>query len=168
MGMDRRQPWLRSWSVLGISGLDQLRSSLFPVFFWSCNWSLARRNDQPPPCSVNFLTWKWALPTPAGSHFAHQGHTTVRIIAFHSILHWYSSNQTYVADTLHAILIPEYTICHGGHFYCTKTIQAMVAGLIHAFFVINSSQIHHICHHASSSTVSIRKMMNYLSYLNLP
>lgn len=37
------------------------------------------------------------------------------------------------ANTIHAVFTPVATICHGGHFYSTSTLQDMLQGTIHSF-----------------------------------
>jgi hypothetical protein len=36
-------------------------------------------------------------------------------------------------NTLHAAFTPEPSICHGGHFYCTSTMQDTLRGMVHSF-----------------------------------
>lgn len=37
------------------------------------------------------------------------------------------------ANTVHAVFTPEPTICHGGHFYSTATMQESACSWVHAF-----------------------------------
>ena len=36
-------------------------------------------------------------------------------------------------NTMHTVFSPAATICHGGHFYCTSTLQDMLQGTVHSF-----------------------------------
>lgn len=36
-------------------------------------------------------------------------------------------------NTPHVVFTPEYSICHGGHFYATTTMQDTMFGIIHTF-----------------------------------
>ena len=46
-------------------------------------------------------------------------------------------------NTLHAVYTPEPTVCRGGHFYATSTIQDTFSGLVHSYvcesFITNST-----------------------------
>ena len=34
---------------------------------------------------------------------------------------------------MHAVFTPAATICHGGHYYATSTLQNMLRGTVHSF-----------------------------------
>jgi hypothetical protein len=36
-------------------------------------------------------------------------------------------------NTLHAVFTPKHSICHGGHFYCTSTMQDTARAMVHSF-----------------------------------
>ncbi|KAJ3493289.1 hypothetical protein NLJ89_g11055 [Agrocybe chaxingu] len=60
-------------------------------------------------------------------------------------------------NVAHAVFTPEHSICHGGHFYSTMTIQDTAASLIHSFTVGN--YITNTSHHPSR--LLLRKMMEF-------
>lgn len=36
-------------------------------------------------------------------------------------------------NTIHIVFTPEHSICHGGHFYATSTMQDTFYGIVHSF-----------------------------------
>jgi hypothetical protein len=58
---------------------------------------------------------------------------------------------------MHAVFTPTATICHGGHFYSTSTLQDTLRGTVHSF--MDHSKITNTNHPAASAL--LRRMSTF-------
>ncbi|KAJ3488570.1 hypothetical protein NLJ89_g11603 [Agrocybe chaxingu] len=63
-------------------------------------------------------------------------------------------------NVVHSVITTGHSICHGGHFYATSTIQETVCGLIHSF--ICRDLITNTSHHPSR--LLLRRLMQFFYY----
>ena len=58
---------------------------------------------------------------------------------------------------MHAVFTPVATICHGGHFYSTSTLQDILRGMVHSF--MDHTKITNTNHPAAA--VLLRRMSTF-------